>query len=104
MPTAFKHIGVFPEQASNWQVVADLRADLGDEPKLLNLFGYTGAASVLAASVATTSPTSTPRASRSRGWRTTWPRARCPLRRCAGYSTTPWVSPPVRCAEVAAAR
>ncbi|MEZ6005620.1 MAG: SAM-dependent methyltransferase [Planctomycetota bacterium] len=49
MPTAFKHIGVFPEQASNWQVVADLRADLGDEPKLLNLFGYTGVASVLAA-------------------------------------------------------
>lgn len=49
-PTPFKHVGLFPEQASNWAHVADVRASFGVErPRLLNLFGYTGAASVLAA-------------------------------------------------------
>lgn len=51
--TPFKHVGLFPEQASNWDWVAGLRDAFegdGDEaPRLLNLFGYTGAASVLAA-------------------------------------------------------
>ena len=52
-PTPFKHVGVFPEQAPNWDLVARavrvLRAELGEPPRVLNLFGYTGAASVLAA-------------------------------------------------------
>lgn len=51
-PTPFKHVGVFPEQATNWRWVAELREPLaqgGAKPRLLNLFGYTGAASVLAA-------------------------------------------------------
>ncbi|MBL8859163.1 MAG: RsmD family RNA methyltransferase [Planctomycetes bacterium] len=49
-PTPFKHIGLFPEQAANWELVADLRESFGTaRPRLLNLFGYTGAASVLAA-------------------------------------------------------
>ncbi len=48
-PTPFKHVGVFPEQATNWVRVAAWRAALGEPaPRLLNLFGYTGVASVLA--------------------------------------------------------
>lgn len=51
-PTPFKHVGVFPEQATNWRWLAALREPLArgsEKPRLLNLFGYTGAASVLAA-------------------------------------------------------
>ena len=49
-PTPFKHVGLFPEQASNWAYVEERRLQLGIErPKLLNLFGYTAAASILAA-------------------------------------------------------
>jgi 23S rRNA (cytosine1962-C5)-methyltransferase len=48
-PTPFKHLGLFPEQASNWQWLRSSRAGLGAErPRLLNLFGYTGTASLLA--------------------------------------------------------
>ncbi|MEO2094669.1 MAG: RsmD family RNA methyltransferase [bacterium] len=47
-PTPFKHVGVFPEQASNWEFVARAASQLGTGARLLNLFGYTGAASVLA--------------------------------------------------------
>jgi 23S rRNA (cytosine1962-C5)-methyltransferase len=52
-PTPFKHVGIFPEQASNWAWTEALREKLENEgverPRMLNLFGYTGAASVLAA-------------------------------------------------------
>ncbi|MEO0649288.1 MAG: SAM-dependent methyltransferase [Planctomycetota bacterium] len=48
-PTPFKHVGLFPEQATNWRWVAERRERLGERPRLLNLFGYTGAASVTAA-------------------------------------------------------
>jgi len=49
-PTPFKHVGVFPEQAPNWELVAALRDRFErPRPRLLNLFGYTGVASVLAA-------------------------------------------------------
>jgi 23S rRNA (cytosine1962-C5)-methyltransferase len=49
-PAPLKHVGLFPEQAANWRWVERLRAALGDgTPRLLNLFAYTGAASVLAA-------------------------------------------------------
>jgi 23S rRNA (cytosine1962-C5)-methyltransferase len=49
-PTAFKHVGIFPEQSTNWSLVARAVHGFGvEEPRLLNLFGYTGAASVLAA-------------------------------------------------------
>jgi len=50
-PTRFKHVGLFPEQAANWRFIEEMGAKLagGDErPKLLNLFGYTGAASLVA--------------------------------------------------------
>jgi 23S rRNA (cytosine1962-C5)-methyltransferase len=49
-PTPFKHVGVFPEQASNWSLIARAARGFGAaRPRLLNLFGYTGAASVIAA-------------------------------------------------------
>ena len=48
-PTPFKHVGLFPEQAANWRWVTALAAELEPGAKLLNLFGYTGAATVLAA-------------------------------------------------------
>ena len=51
-PTNFKHTGLFPEQAVNWdwttQKIKSARAS-GQEVNVLNLFGYTGAASVAAA-------------------------------------------------------
>jgi 23S rRNA (cytosine1962-C5)-methyltransferase len=48
-PTPFKHIGVFPEQAANWRWTAGQLAALpAERPRLLNLFAYTGAATVLA--------------------------------------------------------
>ena len=50
--TPFKHTGVFPEQAANWEFMAEklgAAKPAGSRLKVLNLFGYTGIASVLAA-------------------------------------------------------
>ena len=51
--TSFKHTGIFPEQAANWEwiqkSVQNLRGLASESPKVLNLFGYTGIASVVAA-------------------------------------------------------
>jgi 23S rRNA (cytosine1962-C5)-methyltransferase len=44
----FKHIGVFPEHAHQWKEIQELGAQKGGM-KMLNLFGYTGAASVAGA-------------------------------------------------------
>lgn len=50
--TSFKHIGLFPEQASNWDYIYSAVSEPGDRQKqVLNLFAYTGGAS-LAASAA----------------------------------------------------
>lgn len=49
--TAFKHVGVFPEQAPNWEYIYRQvkRLDGGATPvKVLNLFAYTGGASLAA--------------------------------------------------------
>lgn len=46
--TNFKHTGIFPEQEPNWSWSAELVTKL-KEPQVLNLFGYTGAASVVMA-------------------------------------------------------
>ncbi len=51
--TAFKHTGVFPEQAPNWEWSTERIKALGT-PNVLNLFGYTGAASVAAAKAGAT--------------------------------------------------
>jgi 23S rRNA (cytosine1962-C5)-methyltransferase len=47
--TSFKHIGLFPEQAVNWDYISDtLKSFPVKNPKVLNLFAYTGASSVAA--------------------------------------------------------
>ena len=46
-PTNFKHTGLFPEQAVNWDAVRELIG--GKKVSVLNLFGYTGGATVSAA-------------------------------------------------------
>ncbi|HYD93339.1 MAG TPA: class I SAM-dependent methyltransferase [Candidatus Paceibacterota bacterium] len=46
--TSFKHTGIFPEQSPNWEWTAGKIQAL-KEPQILNLFGYTGAASIAAA-------------------------------------------------------
>lgn len=43
--TKFKHVGLFPEQNINWQFIQER---LSEKDKFLNLFAYTGAASVVA--------------------------------------------------------
>lgn len=51
-PTPFKHLGLFPEQAVHWEWIEHLLSSVSQkrEIKVLNLFGYTGALSVVAAS------------------------------------------------------
>lgn len=46
--TGFKHVGIFPEQAPNWEWLAEKVSGL-EKPSVLNLFGYTGIASLVAA-------------------------------------------------------
>ncbi len=45
--TSFKHVGIFPEQACNWDVIFNFLQDI-EKPKFLNLFAYTGGASLAA--------------------------------------------------------
>ena len=45
--TSFKHVGIFPEQADNWNFIYDtLNALEVHQPRVLNLFAYTGGASM----------------------------------------------------------
>jgi 23S rRNA (cytosine1962-C5)-methyltransferase len=44
-PTAFKHVGIFPEQVKNWQWMRDVVTGKADV-EVLNLFGYTGGATL----------------------------------------------------------
>lgn len=47
--TSFGHVGIFPEQADNWDFIFDTVSSWKAKPtKVLNLFAYTGAASVVA--------------------------------------------------------
>jgi len=47
--TSFKHVGVFPEQAVNWDYISSsIKRFKNPKPKVLNLFAYTGAASLIA--------------------------------------------------------
>ena len=48
-PMGFKHTGLFPEQATNWDWFRSLIAEAGRPIKVLNLFAYTGGATVAAA-------------------------------------------------------
>lgn len=54
--TSFKHVGIFPEQAENWNFIYDSVREMmdgggksADRPKVLNMFAYTGGASLAAA-------------------------------------------------------
>jgi 23S rRNA (cytosine1962-C5)-methyltransferase len=47
--TSFRHVGVFPEQASHWRHMEALIREAKRPVKVLNLFGYTGLASLVAA-------------------------------------------------------
>jgi 23S rRNA (cytosine1962-C5)-methyltransferase len=47
--TSFRHVGVFPEQAAHWDWMKHQIAGAGRPVKVLNLFGYTGVASLIAA-------------------------------------------------------
>jgi 23S rRNA (cytosine1962-C5)-methyltransferase len=44
----FKHTGIFPEQAANWEYILDKISGAGRPVRVLNLFAYTGAATVAA--------------------------------------------------------
>ncbi len=51
--TSFKHVGLFPEQAANWDFIHDTVRELAEKsadvaPKVLNLFAYTGGATLAA--------------------------------------------------------
>lgn len=47
--TSFKHVGIFPEQAVNWDYIfSSVRAMKTPQPKVLNLFAYTGGATLAA--------------------------------------------------------
>jgi 23S rRNA (cytosine1962-C5)-methyltransferase len=46
--TAFKHVGIFPEQADNWEYIFNQVRRIGNKCRVLNLFAYTGGASLAA--------------------------------------------------------
>ena len=48
-PTGFKHTGIFPEQAANWDWFSGLIKEAKRPIKILNLFAYTGGATIAAA-------------------------------------------------------
>ena len=48
-PMNFKHTGVFPEQAANWDYIMDMIRSAGRPVRVLNLFAYTGGATLAAA-------------------------------------------------------
>jgi 23S rRNA (cytosine1962-C5)-methyltransferase len=50
-PTAFKHVGVFPEQAVNWEWIRQMLNAKVKNVRILNLFAYTGGTTMAAASV-----------------------------------------------------
>jgi 23S rRNA (cytosine1962-C5)-methyltransferase len=45
-PMNFKHTGIFPEQAANWEYIREKVSAAGRPVKVLNLFAYTGAATL----------------------------------------------------------
>ena len=56
-PTNFKHTGIFPEQAANWDFIESKIKDYKkdhNEMKILNLFAYTGCATMTAANAGAT--------------------------------------------------
>ena len=55
-PTNFKHTGIFPEQAVNWDYIMEkVRNYPGEDMRILNLFAYTGCATMAASSAGASS-------------------------------------------------
>lgn len=50
MPTGFKHTGLFPEQSANWEFMMQ-KLSGKREANILNLFAYTGGATIACASM-----------------------------------------------------
>lgn len=48
-PTEFGHLGLFPEQAENWDWIGERVRQTGRKPRVLNLFAYTGGSTLAAA-------------------------------------------------------
>lgn len=48
-PMSFKHTGIFPEQAANWEFLSERLASRRGKANVLNLFAYTGGATLAAA-------------------------------------------------------
>lgn len=67
MTTPGRHLGVFPEVAAHWDFMADSIQKAGTKPNVLNLFGYTGLAT-LAAAAAGASVTHVDASKKSVGW------------------------------------
>lgn len=67
MATPGRHLGVFPETASHWDWMAGLIQEAGRPVKVLNLFGYTGLATLAAAAVGA-SVTHVDASKKSVGW------------------------------------
>jgi 23S rRNA (cytosine1962-C5)-methyltransferase len=65
--TSFRHLGFFPEQAANWRFIDEQVRAAGRPIRLLNLFGYTGVAS-LVASAAGAQVTHVDASKRAIGW------------------------------------
>ena len=53
-PFSFKHTGLFPEQAANWSWFSEKSRNAGRPSKVLNLFAYTGGATVACAKAGAT--------------------------------------------------
>ena len=53
-PTAFKHTGLFPEHAPNWQWISEKIKNAKRPISVINLFGYTGGATIAAAKAGAT--------------------------------------------------
>ncbi len=66
-PTGFKHTGLFPEQAANWDYMRTAIEGAGFVPRVLNLFAYTGGAT-LACAAAGASVTHIDAAKSMNGW------------------------------------
>ncbi len=48
-PTGFKHTGLFPEQSANWEFMMNAIRGQAEQPEILNLFAYTGGATLACA-------------------------------------------------------
>lgn len=59
-PFSFKHTGLFPEQATNWDWFSEKIRNAGRPVKVLNLFAYTGGATLAARPPERMSPMWTP--------------------------------------------